>query len=186
MLNPRHRSEQGSGRCASLEEDCTLCVFFGVFLAFGAAGSSASSSPSSSSPPPPACSFGSMAFLFAAESCAFLNFLASQGTITEFADLNYSIRTQAQPLKQHTISINLICKYQLHACINYPFGGVGSKGEISSRNPQPAQNTKFCKCSPAFQTSSSLSASVPHLSCVETLCKSFGFFPFPASRHQTA
>ena len=132
MLNPRHRSEQGSGRRASLEEDCTLCVFFGVFLAFGAAASSPSSSSSSS---PPACSFGSMTFFFAADSCAFANFEASQGTITECADLNYSISTQAQQLKQHTISINLICKYQLHACINYPFGGMGSKGEISRRKP---------------------------------------------------
>ena len=164
MLNPRHRSEQGSGRCASLEEESTLCVFFGVFLGF-AADSCAFSSPSSSSSssPPPACSFGSMAFFFAADSCAFANFEASQGTITECADLNYSISTQAQQLKQHTISIILICKYQLP----FFFGGgvvVGSKGEISRRNPQPAQNTKFCKCSPAFQTSSSLSASVPHLS----------------------
>ena len=56
-------------------------------------------------------------------------------------------------------------------CINYPFGGgVGSKGEISRRNPQPAQNTKFCKCSPAFQTSSSRSASVPHLSFAKSPC----------------
>jgi len=113
-----------------------------------------------------------MAFLFAAESFAFANFAASQGTITEFADLNYSIRTQAQQLKQHTISINLICKYQLHASITL-LGGVGSKGEISRRNPQPAQNTKFCKCSPAFQTSSSRSASVPHLSFAKSPCGTF-------------
>ena len=89
----------------------------------------------------------------------------------------------AHNLNQSHLQISITC---MHTRINYPFGGVGSKGEISSRNPQPAQNTKFCKCSPAFQTSSSLSASVPHLSCVETLCESFGFFPFPASRHQTA
>ena len=41
----------------------------------------------------------------------------------------------SQLFNQHTISINLICKYQLHACINYPFGGMGSKGEISRRKP---------------------------------------------------
>ena len=130
MLNPRHRSEQGSGRRASLEEDCTLCVFFGVFLAFGAAASSPSSSSSSS---PPACSFGSMTFFFAADSCAFANFEASQGTITECADLNYSISTQAQQLKQHTISIILICKYQL------PFflggGGGGEQGRDLKEKP---------------------------------------------------
>ena len=138
MLNPRHRSEQGSGRCASLQEESTLWVFFGVFLGF-AADSCAFSSPSSSSSssPPPACSFGSMAFLFAADSCAFTNFEASQGTITECADLNYSISTQAQQLKQHTISINLICKYQLHASITLLGGGwwgarARSQGETPS------------------------------------------------------
>ena len=139
MLNPRHRSEQGSGRCASLEEESTLCVFFGVFLGF-AADSCAFSSPSSSSSssPPPACSFGSMAFLFAADSCAFTNFKASQGTITECADLNYSISTQAQQLKQHTISINLICKYQLHASITLFFWegeGGGEQGRDLKEKP---------------------------------------------------
>ena len=140
MLNPRHRSEQGSGRCASLEEESTLCVFFGVFLGF-AADSCAFSSPSSSSSssPPPACSFGSMAFFFAADSCAFANFEASQGTITECADLNYSISTQAQQLKQHTISINLICKYQLHASIPLFFlgggGGWGARARSQGETP---------------------------------------------------
>ena len=136
MLNPRHRSEQGSGRCASLEEESTLWVFFGVFLGF-AADSCAFSSPSSSSSssPPPACSFGSMAFLFAADSCAFTNFEASQGTITECADLNYSISTQAQQLKQHTISINLICKYQLHASITLLGGGGGEQGRDLKEKP---------------------------------------------------
>ena len=161
MLNPRHRSEQGSGRCASLEEDCTLCVFFGVFLAFGAAGSSASSSPSSSSPPPPACSFGSMAFLFAAESCAFLNFVASQGTITEFADLNYSIRTQAQPLKQHTISINLICKYQLHACIHVSITLLGGRGARARSQAETPSLRKIQSSASVHQPSKPAPASQP-------------------------